>query len=106
MERIFSPTNSKAQWPIIYPRIPPITDPIEQTRANLNHLRQAPMQRAMSSVSGGTGKKEASASEKKNSAVAPCLDSPQRSTQSYSDRVHRSGALIIPVMTCGFPTTC
>jgi len=44
--------------PIIYPNMPPRTEPIEQMVAKLNALPGLDMHKAISKISGGIGKNE------------------------------------------------
>jgi len=46
-----------------YPKIPPRTDPIEQTNAKRNHPTGDAITIAISKISGGIGKKEDSTNE-------------------------------------------
>ena len=72
----------QAKEPIIYPRIAPKTDAIEQTKANLNARDRLPRTSAISKGSGGMGKKDASANDRSARALVPYGVSAQCRTQS------------------------
>jgi hypothetical protein len=57
--------------PIAYPNSAPVTEPNKQTVANLKAFFDVPRTSAISSASGGMGKKEDSAKARRKSAAVP-----------------------------------
>lgn len=68
--------------PIPYPNTAPIAEPKEQIKTNLKELDLDPRHKAMSKISGGIGKNDASVNERMNKAAEPHFESDHPKTQS------------------------
>ncbi len=67
--------------PIPYPNTAPIAEPKEQIKTNLKELDLDPRHKAISKISGGIGKKDASVNERMNKAAEPHFESDHPKTQ-------------------------
>ena len=70
------------RFPIPYPNTAPVAEPKAQMKTNLKELDQDPRHKAISKISGGIGKKDASVNERKNKAIEPHFESDHPKTQS------------------------
>ena len=78
-----SPSIHQAHLPIPYPMTAPKIEQMLQIKANSNAFNLFPKAKGIRRMSGGTGKKEASAAEISPRTVGPLGLSAQDKTQSY-----------------------